>query len=147
MVGKKEIGIACDHAGYELKTYLVTYLKQQGYNVKDFGTNSSESVDYPDYAHKLGQALDIGELEMGISICYSGNGINMTMNHHPHVRSALCWDIEIARLARAHNDANNCALPAHFISKELALKIINTFLSTSFEGGRHQRRIEKIPLC
>lgn len=139
-----KIGIACDHAGYEVKVHLLKWLSEQGYEVTDFGTNSTESVDYPDYAHPLGTAMNKGEFEYGISICYSGNGISMTMNRHPYVRAALCWQVEIARLARAHNNANVCSLPGHFVSKEEAVEIVRTFLTTSFDGGRHQRRIDKI---
>lgn len=142
----KKIGIAADHAGYELKELIVGYLDALGYDVHDFGTHSEEAVDYPDVAHPLGYAIDSGQLERGISVCGSGNGINMTLNKHPAVRAALCWSEEITALARSHNDANACSLPARFIDNELAVRIIERFLNTPFEGGRHLARIEKIPL-
>ena len=142
----KSIAIASDHAGYELKQELIKYLEDKGIKVKDFGTYSSESSDYPDFAHPLADAVESGEYKLGISICGSGNGINMTVNKHQGIRSALCWNEEIARLARAHNDANICALPARFIDETLAFKIVDIFLSTEFEGGRHLQRIKKIPL-
>ncbi|MDR3133142.1 MAG: ribose 5-phosphate isomerase B [Prevotellaceae bacterium] len=138
------IGIAADHAGVEMKAFLKQQLETQGYVLRDFGAFAAESVDYPDFAHPLAAALSKGELKAGISICGSGNGINMAMNRHRGVRAALCWLPEIARLARAHNDANVCSLPARFIDNDTALTIVQTFLSTAFEGGRHQRRIEKI---
>lgn len=141
----KCIGFASDHAGFELKTFLIEYMKQKGYEVKDFGTYSAESCDYPDYAHPLASAVEAGEC-IGFAICGTGNGISMTANKHQGVRCALCWDVEIASLARQHNDANICGLPARFISKELAVEIAETFLKTEFEGGRHERRIKKIPL-
>ncbi len=139
------IAIACDHAGYELKEYLKSHLEEKGIKVDDFGTNSSDSVDYPDYAHPLAQALEEGKDEMGITICGSGNGISMVANKHQEIRAALCWNEEISKLARQHNDANVCSLPARFISEEEAKKIIDTFISTDFEGGRHERRVNKIP--
>jgi len=139
-----KLGIACDHAGYEMKEALSKFLREKGYSVADFGTNSTESVDYPDYAHPLASAVEKGEIDFGISICGSGNGINMTMNKHQGVRAALCWNAEIAGLARLHNNANACSLPARFISLEVAKDIVERFLSTEFEGGRHQLRIDKI---
>ncbi|MDR2886155.1 MAG: RpiB/LacA/LacB family sugar-phosphate isomerase [Rikenellaceae bacterium] len=142
----KKIGIACDHAGFQLKELMVGYLDSLGYDVFDFGCESEESCDYADFAHPLGQAIDNGELKRGIAICGSGNGINMTVNKHQSVRGALCWTDEIAALARAHNNANVCSLPARFIDNTLAIKIVDTFLATEFEGGRHQARIDKIPL-
>lgn len=141
-----KLGMACDHAGYEMKEALGKYLKEKGHSIVDFGTNSSESVDYPDYAHPLALAVERGEVEYGISICGSGNGINMTMNKHQGVRAALCWNSEIAGLARLHNNANACSLPARFISLEVAKEIVDIFLATDFEGGRHQNRIDKIPV-
>lgn len=138
------IGIAADHAGVEMKAFLKKRLETQGYEIRDFGAYSSDSMDYPDVAHPLATALLKGEVQTGVSICGSGNGISMTMNRHCGIRSALCWQPEIARLARAHNDANVCSLPARFIDNATAQKIVETFLSTAFEGGRHQRRIEKI---
>ncbi len=138
------IPIACDHAGYELKQLVINYLKDDGFDVKDFGTFSSDSCDYPDFAHQLGSAVNKGDYARGIVICGSGNGVQMTVNKYPNVRCALCWNIEIAHLARQHNDANVLSLPARFIPADLAIKIVDEFLNTPFEGGRHQRRVEKI---
>ena len=142
----KIIGIANDHAGYELKLKLIDYLRQNGYTIKNFGTDTLDSVDYPDFAHPLAQAVEQGVCDVGISICGSGNGINMTMNKHAGIRAALCWCPEISRLARAHNNANICSLPARFVTEETAYQIVNEFLNTPFDGGRHQTRIEKIAL-
>ena len=140
-----KLGIAADHAGFELKEYLKKYMQEKGFELTDFGTNSAEASDYADFAHPLGSAIETGKLEWGISICGSGNGINMVVNKYSHVRSALCWNKEIATLAVSHNNANIFALPARFISKEEAIEILNAILNTEFEGGRHQRRIDKIP--
>ena len=139
-----KLGIACDHAGYEMKVELIKYLTEKGCSIVDFGANSSSSVDYPDYAHPLAAAVEGGAVDFGISICGSGNGINMTMNKHQGVRSALCWTPEIAELARLHNDANACSLPARFISMDTAKGIVDLFITTAFEGGRHQCRVDKI---
>lgn len=136
--------MACDHAGYELKEVVKQKLIEKGFEVKDYGTYSSESVDYPDYAHPLGAAINRGEFARGIVICGSGNGVQMTVNKYPNVRCALCWTPEIASLGRQHNNCNVIALPARFISQETALEIVDVFLTTEFEGGRHQRRVEKI---
>lgn len=141
------IGVASDHAGYELKTKVIKHLESKGCVVHDFGTDSAESVDYPDYAHKLASAVESGSCQFGIAICGSGNGVNMTVNHHRKVRGALCWTPEIAALARQHNDANIISLPARFIEDSIALQMVDVFLSTDFEGGRHQRRVEKIDLA
>lgn len=138
------IPIASDHAGFELKEKVIKFLSSKNIDTKDFGTYSSDSVDYPDYAHKVGSAINKGEYKRGIVICGSGNGVQMTVNKYPGVRCALCWNEEIASLARQHNDANILSLPARFIPEELALKIVDIFLNTDFEGGRHQRRVEKI---
>ncbi len=135
-----------DHAGYELKSFLEGYLESNGIAVEDFGTNSAESCDYPDFAHPCAQAVESGKCYPGIAMCGSGNGIAMTLNKHQGIRAALCWTPELARLARAHNDANVLVLPARFITPELAVEILDAFLSTPFEGGRHQRRIDKIPV-
>ena len=143
---KKKIAIVSDHAGYFLKGKVLRYLIKEKHDVKDFGCTSEETVDYPDFGHPLANAVSAGEYEIGISICGTGNGINMTVNKHPGIRSALCWNEEISRLARAHNDANICALPGRFISESEAYLIVKTFINTSFEGGRHQRRIDKISL-
>ncbi len=137
------IAIASDHAGYELKEYIKQNLDKK-FNFKDFGTNSTESVDYPDFIHPLAHEIDKGNIEFGIIICGSGNGVSMTANKYPNVRAAICWNPELAALARKHNDANILALSARFITKENAMQIVNTFFSTDFEGGRHLRRVEKI---
>ena len=138
------IPIASDHAGFELKEKVIKFLSSKNIDTKDFGTYSNDSVDYPDFAHKVGSAINKGEYKRGIVICGSGNGVQMTVNKYPGVRCALCWNEEIASLARQHNDANILSLPARFIPEELALKIVDIFLNTDFEGGRHQRRVEKI---
>jgi ribose 5-phosphate isomerase B len=138
------LGIASDHAGYGLKTCIIAKLKEWGYEITDYGTNSGNSVDYPDFGHPLGKAIDTEGCERGIAICYSGNGIGMVLNRHRGVRAALCWNSEVAMLARQHNNANVCVLPGHFISEKEAEDIVSVFLSTSFDGGRHIRRIEKI---
>ena len=138
------IPIACDHAGFELKELVKEYLSNKGYEVKDYGTNSSDSVDYPDMVHPLGRDINNGVYERGIVICGSGNGVQMTVNKYPNVRCALCWTPEIAELARQHNNANILAMPARFITTELALSIVDKYLNTEFEGGRHTRRVEKI---
>ncbi|MBR5852730.1 MAG: ribose 5-phosphate isomerase B [Alistipes sp.] len=143
---EKKIGIACDHAAYELKEFLVGYLSSKGFEVKDFGTHSEESCDYPDFAHALGEALDKGELERGVALCGSGEGISMTLNKHQSVRAALCWIPEIAKLSRQHNNSNVLAMPARFISNDEALAMLDIWLETEFEGGRHQRRLDKMPL-
>ena len=145
-MSKLKLAIAADHAGFELKQFLAVHLQEKGIILKDFGTYGPDSVDYADFAHPLAEAVESGEFDAGISICGSGNGINMTVNKHAGIRSALCWNEEIARLARFHNDANICALPARFISREEAVKIVDVFLNTGFEGGRHIQRINKIPL-
>lgn len=142
----KKIVIVSDHAGFFLKQKLVDYLKKQQYFVKDFGSYTEEIVDYPDFGHRMAASVAAGEYDFGIAICGTGNGINMTANKHQGIRSALCWNEDISRLARAHNDANVCALPGRFISESEAYLIVKTFLETSFEGGRHKRRVDKIPL-
>lgn len=138
------IPIGCDHAGFELKEYLKEYLTEKGYEVKDYGTYSADSTDYPDYAHAVSDFVENNEDILGILICGSGNGISMTANKHQGVRCALCWETEIAELARLHNNANIIALPARFISKEAAIEMVDTFFSTEFEGGRHANRVNKI---
>jgi len=142
----KSIAIASDHAGFYLKSIIISYLQKLSLNVKDFGTFSEKSVDYPDFAHPLAEAVEQHKFDFGITICGSGNGISMTANKHQGIRAALCWNEEISMLARLHNDANICSLPARFISDELAIKIIDKFLATDFEGGRHINRINKIPI-
>jgi len=143
---KQTIAIASDHAGYATKEELKKYLSEMNYNVWDFGTHSEESVDYPDFAHPLAAAIEKGEYELGILLCGSGNGVSITANKHQGVRSALCWIPEIARLAREHNNANVCAIPARFVSVSEAKQIVKAFLDAKFEGGRHARRVEKIPV-
>lgn len=141
-----KIGLASDHAGFALKQFVKSYLEEKGIEYEDFGCFSEESCDYPDFAHRLGYAIDNGTVNLGIAICGSGEGISMTLNKHPHVRAALVWMPEIAHLARQHNDANVLAMPGRFIDESMARKIMDEFLNTPFEGGRHVRRINKIPL-
>ena len=143
---KETIAIASDHAGFQMKLDIIKYLEELGYASKDFGTNSSQSVNYPDFGHPLALAVEEGDFRLGISLCGSGNGINMVTNKHQGIRGALCWNREIARLARSHNDANICSLPARFIDLDTAKEIVNVFLNTEFEGGRHQDRIKNIPV-
>lgn len=142
--GDKPIGLASDHAGFATKLYIIDLFNEQGIEYTDFGTYSTESVDYPDFAHKLGTAIDNGECDFGIAICGTGNGINMSLNRHKSVRSALCWNTEVARLVRAHNNANVLTLPGRMITQKEAYEMIVVFFNTPFEGGRHQRRIDKI---
>lgn len=140
---KRKIAIGADHAGYKLKVELVIFLKKRDYEVVDFGCSSEDSIDYPDYAHPVANMVETEEI-MGILICGSGNGISMTANKHRGVRCALCWSEEIAVLARQHNDANIISLPARYISLLEAKHFVDAFLGTEFEGGRHQRRVDKI---
>lgn len=142
----KALGIASDHAGFELKSILEGFFTASDIEYKDFGTDSDASCDYPDYAHPLAVAVEKGEVYPGIAMCGTGNGIAMTLNKHQGIRAALCWNVEIAKLARQHNNANVLVLPARFIRPEEAIAIVEAFLSTEFEGGRHQRRIDKIPV-
>ena len=141
-----KIAMASDHAGYTLKLQLKAWLEGQGADVYDFGCYSSESCDYPDFAHPCAAAVENAEADFGVILCGTGNGISMTANKHQGVRAALCWDVPLAELARQHNNANILALPARFISEELALKITEAFFRTDFEGGRHERRVQKIAL-
>jgi len=138
------IAIGGDHASPRLKQLIIDNFSQKGHIFNNFGTNDSVSVDYPDFGHQVAKAVVDGSAELGIVICGSGNGINMTANKHVGIRSALCWNPELASLARQHNNANIIALPARFINSEEALEIVAAFLSASFEGGRHQNRVEKI---
>lgn len=140
----QKIAIASDHAGYALKEAIKTFLHEKGIEPVDFGTHSEDSTDYPDYVHPLATALGKGDPELGIVICGSGNGVNITANKHAHIRSALCWLPELASLARQHNDANVLAMPARFIDVKTAREITDAFLNASFEGGRHQNRVNKI---
>ncbi|GAB4446442.1 MAG: ribose 5-phosphate isomerase B [Bacteroidales bacterium] len=142
----EKIVIASDHAGFELKQIIINELIKLHFEIDDKGCFSSDSVDYPDFAHKAADDVDKGIVKRGIVICGSGNGVNMTANKHQHVRSALCWNEEIAHLARLHNDANILALPARFITTDEAVKCLYAFLNTDFEGGRHINRVNKIPL-
>ncbi|MEN8810875.1 MAG: ribose 5-phosphate isomerase B [Flavobacteriales bacterium] len=139
-----KIALGSDHAGYELKEKIKDVLRNKNIAFQDFGPFSEESVDYPDFGHKVGESVDSGEFDKGIAICGSGNGINMTVNKYKNVRAALCWTNEICELARQHNDANVLSIPARFISSEEALLIVDTYLHTDFEGGRHERRVNKI---
>ena len=141
----KKIGLASDHAGYALKEHVKEYLSAHHIEYIDYGTHSEASCDYPDYGHALGKAIDNGDVATGIAICGSGEGISMTLNKHQHVRAALCWQTEIAHLARQHNDANVLVMPGRFLTLAEADAIMDEFLATPFEGGRHMRRIEKIP--
>ena len=143
---ENKIALASDHAGYALKQDVIKYLIGLGYEVKDFGTYSEESCDYPDFAHPAAKAVEDGECDFGIAMCGSGNGIQMTLNKHQGIRAALCWLPEIAALAKQHNNANFLVLPARFVSVEEALKIVDAYLNATFEGGRHQKRIDKIPV-
>ena len=140
------VALCSDHAGYATKQAVIEYLKKNNIEYKDFGTYSEESCDYPDFAHPCALAVECGECYPGIAVCGSGEGINITLNKHQGIRSALCWIPEVARLARQHNDANVLAMPGRFVTNEEALEMVKTFLSTPFEGGRHQRRVEKIPV-
>ncbi|MBD5229724.1 MAG: ribose 5-phosphate isomerase B [Bacteroidales bacterium] len=140
------IAICSDHAGFELKSIIEGYLEADNKEYRDFGTDSAESCDYPDYAHPCALAVESGQCYPGIAMCGSGNGIAMTLNKHQGIRAAICWTPELARLARAHNNANVLVLPARFITPVEALAIVDAFLETPFEGGRHQRRIDKIPV-
>ena len=141
-----KVAFASDHAGYELKQFLIALMSERGYETVDFGTHSTESCDYPDYAHPAALAVESGECGSGIAMCGTGNGIAMTLNKHQGIRAALCWMPEIASLAKQHNNANILVLPARFVSKEEAVAILDAYLDSEFEGGRHERRIEKIPV-
>jgi ribose 5-phosphate isomerase B len=141
---QKIIPIGADHAGFTLEETIIKHLESKGYDVKDFGCFSEVSIDYPDYAHPVAEMVENNSGTIGILICGSGNGINMTANKHQGIRSALCWKKEIAELARQHNNANIITLPARFISEEEAIEMVDVFLATEFEGGRHQNRIDKI---
>jgi ribose 5-phosphate isomerase B len=139
-----KIAIGADHAGFYLKEKLKTYLIEKGHEVKDFGTNSEQSVDFPDFAHPVANSVEKKEVDLGILMCGSGNGINMAANKHAGIRAALCWNSEIAKLARQHNNANILTLPARFIEEAEAKKCVDVFLATPFEGGRHEGRVKKI---
>lgn len=142
------IAIGSDHAGYEYKELIKEYIKKNspGFALVDVGTYSADSVDYPDFAHQVAQKIEKKEVDTGILICGSGNGVCITANKHAHIRAALCWSPELAALARQHNDANVLCIPARFVSHETATSMVEIFLKTDFEGGRHQKRVEKIDL-
>lgn len=140
------IGIASDHAGFVLKRNISKYLVSRGFSVVDYGTYSEDSCDYTDFAHPLAADINSGKIVRGITICGSGNGISMVVNKYPQARAALCWNVEIAKLARSHNDANVCSIPVRFVSEEDAMLILESFLSTPFEGGRHIARVNKIAI-
>ena len=142
----KTIGIACDHAGFPLKQYVLQYLEERGYAYKDYGTYSDQSCDYPDFAHALAQGIESGVVYPGIGICGSGEGIAMTLNKHQGVRAGLAWNREIAHLIRQHNDANVLVMPGRFVDNNTARGILDEFFRTTFEGGRHQNRVNKIPV-
>ncbi len=139
-------GLCSDHAGFEMKQYVIKKLEALGIEYKDFGTYSDERCDYPDFAHRLGSAIETGELKRGIALCGSGNGISMTLNKYPHVRAALCWTEELAGLGRAHNDANILSIPARFVSEGVVDAMVDAFIQTPFEGGRHIDRVNKIAI-
>ena len=138
--------MASDHAGFNLKQEIKSYVEGLGYEVRDFGTDSEDSCDYADFAHPAALAVEKGECDFGIGMCGSGNGIQMTLNKHQGIRAALCWTPEIASLAKQHNNANFLVIPARFVSEEEAKAIVDAYLNSTFEGGRHQRRIDKIPV-
>lgn len=139
-----KIAVGSDHAGFEYKTYIISLIKKYGYQIQDFGPASDLSVDYPDYAHPVAQAVENKSADLGVLICGSGNGVCITANKHSGIRAALCWKPELAALSRQHNDANILCIPARFISKQMTAKIIKAFFDSTFEGGRHQNRVNKI---
>ncbi len=141
-----KIAIGNDHAGYEIKRVLKEWLEEQGYEIKNYGTDSPEAVDYPDFVHPVQSAVEKGEFDFGVVICGAGQGASITANKHQGIRATLCWMPEIAHLSRSHNNANVLCLPGRFLEKETAIEIMRVFLDTSFDGGRHQRRIDKVPL-
>ena len=141
----KKIGICSDHAGVDYKSKLIAYLLGKGYDVVNFGTDSTDSCDYPDFAHPLADAVEAGDVDAGIALCGTGNGMALSLNHHKGIRAGLAWNTEVAKLVKEHNNANVLVMPARFISYRMAQRIIDTWLETKFEGGRHLRRIEKMP--
>ena len=148
LINELKIAICSDHAGFELKETLIEYLKLKNpISIQDFGTYSTESADYADFAHPMASSVESGESDYGISICGSGNGISMTVNKHQGIRAALCWNAEITSLARQHNDANVLSLPARFVTESQAKEMVDVFFNTDFEGGRHLNRINKMPMC
>ena len=141
-----KIAIGCDHAGYEMKLILEDWLGKEGYEITNFGTDSAESMDYPDVVHPLALAVENGEFDQGVLVCGSGQGVSFTANKHQGIRAALCWQPEIAELARSHNNANILTLPGRFLDAKTGIEILERFLHTPFEGGRHQNRIDKVPV-
>lgn len=146
MMDVKVVGLASDHAGYPLKEFVKTYLDARGIAWKDYGTYSTESCDYPDFGHALARGIEAGEVYPGIAVCGSGQGIAMTLNKHQQIRAGLCWTAEMAQLTRRHNNANVLVMPGRFIDTDMAKKIMDAFFATEFEGGRHERRVAKIPV-
>ena len=140
----KTIAIGADHAGFPYKNTIITFLKSEGYDVLDMGTDSDSSVDYPDFIHPVAESIECGDAATGIIMCGSGNGVAMTANKHQNIRAAISWNEELATLARQHNNANVLAIPVRFVSEEIALNMVKQFLNTPFEGGRHERRVNKI---
>lgn len=143
---KEKIGVACDHAGYDMKELLVGYLDAKGFEVVDYGCHSQESIDYPDYGHALALGIESGEVKRGVGLCGSGEGMAITLNKHQAIRAGLVWCNDIARLIREHNNSNVIVLPARFIDNDQAVEFVNTWLTTPFEGGRHQTRVDKIAI-
>ncbi len=143
-VKNKPVAIGSDHAGFDYKEKLIAYLKDKGFSFHDYGTYSKDSVDYPDYAHPVASAVEKGEVSFGILLCGSANGVAMTANKHQGIRAAICWNEELSKLAREHNNANIICIPARFVEEEAAEKMVDVFIVTPFEGGRHQRRVEKV---
>ncbi|MCZ2458449.1 MAG: ribose 5-phosphate isomerase B [Chitinophagales bacterium] len=143
-VKNKPVAIGSDHAGFDYKEKLIAYLKDKGFSFHDYGTYSKDSVDYPDYAHPVASAVEKGEASFGILLCGSANGVAMTANKHQGIRAAICWNEELSKLAREHNNANIICIPARFVEEEAAEKMVDVFIVTPFEGGRHQRRVEKV---
>ncbi|MCH5599917.1 ribose 5-phosphate isomerase B [Niabella ginsengisoli] len=141
---KKPIAIGSDHAGFEMKEFVISFIEGKEIAFKDFGPSSADSVDYPDFAHPVAKAVESGEYAFGILLCGSGNGVAITANKHQDIRAALCWDDEIAALARKHNNANILCIPARFISEDIAEEMVDVFINTEFEGGRHANRVDKI---
>lgn len=143
---EKVIALGCDHAGFDYKDAVMDLLKERGFEINNKGTDSLDSVDYPDFVHPVAADVQTGKVACGIVMCGSGNGVAITVNKHAGIRAALCWTKELAELARQHNNANILAIPVRFVSKEVALEMVKAFLDTEFEGGRHQRRVDKIDL-
>lgn len=142
-----KIAVGNDHAGYEMKVVLLKWLEEQGYEIENFGTNSPESMDYPDVVHPLAESVEAGKFDFGLLICGSGQGVSFTANKHQGIRAALCWKKEIAELARQHNNANVLCLPGRFLTEKEGIEILSAFLNAKFEGGRHQNRIDKVAIC